>query len=623
VTEVPARQRRYVWAAALALLLALAAVGWTQWRQHRLLDSTVQYQNDYLQTSLAQLQIEYLRLHGALQKAAQAAAPDRDAVQLRYDIFVSRVDLLASGRVELIVPDAAEVQRVLAQIHAFIGQADRTLGPAAGAPLDSATARSLLMMMEPLDAPIHSLVVEATHSASALVGRHYETVRDQGRSGLVLTALLSATSVGFALLALALWRREGQRRRELETLAADLRVAQRKAEGASMAKSAFLANMSHELRTPFQGLLGMLQLLDSEALTTSQHRQLRVARESGGHLLDILNDVLDAARLEAGTLRLQEDPVSPQALAADVQALMTPPAQAKGLTLDTQVDPALPARVLLDGTRVRQVLFNLLSNAIKFTERGSVGMALRERDGRLCITVTDTGIGMDAATQSRLFQRFSQGDDSTSRRHGGAGLGLEISRSLAHLMGGDIEVQSTPGQGSRFELQLPLRAAAATALARPAGPAELPRMSPGALRSLRLLVAEDNEVNCEVLAAMITHLGHEAQFAHDGRAAVLALQHGDFDLVLMDLHMPELDGLAATRAIRALPGDKALLPIIALTADAYAETRVRCFDAGMSGFLSKPVTLDALAHALAGGAATPAREAPRPGQDAMAAAAAK
>jgi two-component system, sensor histidine kinase len=604
VTEVSSSQRRYVVAAALALLAALAAIGWTQWRQHRLLDSTVQYQDDYLQISLAQLQIEYLRLHGALQTAAQAAVPDRDAVQLRYDIFVSRVDLLSSPRVQRVVPNSAELQRVLAQIKAFISEADRCLGPAASAPFDNAAVRSMLAQMEPINAPIHSLVIEATHGASALVGKHYAMVRDQGRAALVLTVLLSVTSVGFALLALALWRRELQRRRELETLAADLRVAQHKAEGASMAKSAFLANMSHELRTPFQGLLGMLQLLDSEALTPSQHRQLRVARESGGHLLDILNDVLDAARLEAGTLRLHEDAVSPQALAADVQALMTPPARAKGLVLTTQVDPALPARVLLDGTRVRQVLFNLLSNAIKFTERGSVGMALGERDGRLCVTVTDSGIGMDAATQSRLFQRFSQGDDSTSRRHGGTGLGLEISRSLARLMGGDIEVQSTPGQGSRFELQLPLRPAPAHA----ANPAELPAAPPHALRPLRLLVAEDNAVNCEVLAAMIAHLGHEAQFAHDGRAAVLALQQGEFDLVLMDLHMPELDGLAATRAIRALPGDKAALPIIALTADAYAETRVRCFDAGMNGFLSKPVTLDALAHTVARCAAATARE---------------
>ncbi len=599
VTAVAAQQRRYVWAAALALLLALAAVGWTQWRQHRLLDSTVQYQNDYLQISLAQLQIEYLRLHGALQTAAQASVPDRDAVQLRYDIFVSRVDLFASGRIERIVTDAAEVQRVLAGVRAFIAQADRTLGPQADMPLDSAAARSLLALMTPLDAPIHALVVEATHSASALVGRHYETVRDQGRSGLILTALLSATSVGFALLALWLWRREGQRRRELETLAADLRVAQRSAEGASAAKSAFLANMSHELRTPFQGLLGMLQLLDNETLTAAQHRQLRVARESGGHLLDILNDVLDAARLEAGTLRLHEDAVSPHELAADVQALMSSPAADKGLALTTRVGPAVPLRLLLDGTRVRQVLFNLLSNAIKFTEHGGVSLNVHASDGRLCMTVTDSGIGMDAATQARLFQRFSQGDDSTSRRHGGAGLGLEISRSLARLMGGDIEVQSTPGQGSRFELQLPLRVATV-----PSAPG-LPAAPPHTLRPLRLLVAEDNAVNCEVLAAMIAHLGHEAQFAHDGRAAVSALQQGDFDLVLMDLHMPELDGLAATRAIRALPDvGKAQVPIIALTADAFAETRTRCLEAGMNGFLSKPVTLDALAHTLARSAST-------------------
>jgi signal transduction histidine kinase/CheY-like chemotaxis protein len=410
---------------------------------------------------------------------------------------------------------------------------------------------------------------------------------------LVLTVLLSATSVGFALLALALWRRELQRRHELESLAADLRDAQHKAEGASQAKSAFLANMSHELRTPFQGLLGMLQLLDAEDLTAAQHRQLRVARDSGGHLLDILNDLLDAARLEAGTLRLHEAPVALQALAGEVQALMTPPAADKGLRLTTQVDPALPTHLLLDGTRVRQVLFNLLSNAIKFTERGSVSLNIRADGGRLCMAVTDTGVGMDGATQSRLFQRFSQGDDSTSRRHGGTGLGLEISRNLARLMDGDIDVHSTPGQGSRFELRLPLRSAA-TAPASPAVPP--PAAAP---RSLRLLVAEDNEVNREVLAAMILHLGHVPHFANDGRIALKTVQEQDFDLVLMDLHMPELDGLAATRAIRALPSAKADVPIIALTADAFAETRASCFEAGMNGFLSKPVNLDDLAHTLA------------------------
>jgi signal transduction histidine kinase/CheY-like chemotaxis protein len=599
VSTQPKSPRGHIWAGALALLLALSAVAWTQWRQQHLLDTTVQYQNDFLQISLAQMQVEYLRLHSALQDAAHAAVPDRDAVQLRHDIFVSRVDLLGSERVQRIVPDKAEFARVLTSVQAFVRDADRTLGPQASAPFDATGARALLAHMQPLNAPIHALVIEASHSASALVSQHYRTVQETGRAGVLLTVLLSAMSVGFALLALALWRRELQRRRELEALAADLGVAQRKAEGASQAKSAFLANMSHELRTPFQGLLGMLQLLDTAALSAAQHRQLRVARESGGHLLDILNDVLDSARLESGTLRLHEDAVSPQELAADVHALMTPPAAARGLTLASRVDPALPSHLFLDGTRVRQVVFNLLSNAIKFTERGSVELDIRAQGQTLVLAVSDSGIGMDAATMARLFQRFSQGDDSTSRRYGGTGLGLEISRSLARLMGGDIAVRSTPGQGSRFELRLPLR----TAPASTGAPSHRVALPTSRARGLQLLVAEDNEVNREVLAAMLAHLGHTSDFVHDGRAALDAVRAGDFGAVLMDLHMPEMDGIAAARAIRALPGDKARVPIIALTADAFAETRARCLEAGMDDFLSKPVTLDALSQVLARAAA--------------------
>jgi two-component system, sensor histidine kinase len=598
--NAPSQRRHHLWVAALALLLALAlaAVAWTQWRQHRLLDSTVQYQSDNLQISLSQLQVESLRLRAALQEAASAAMPDRDNVQLRYDIFISRVDLLGSEKVQRMVPDPAEFDRVLAGVKAFVREGDRLLGPAANAPFDAAAARALLQRLQPLDAPIHALVLETSHSVSALVSQHYRTVREQGRSGLVLTVLLSATSVGFALLALALWRRELQRRRELENLAADLRAAQQRAESASQAKSAFLANMSHELRTPFQGLLGMLQLLDTAALSPTQRHQLKVARESGSHLLDILNDVLDSARLEAGTLRLLEEAVTPQSLATDVQALMTPPAAAKGLQLAMYVDPSLPAQLLLDGTRVRQVLFNLLSNAIKFTERGAVSVDFRAQGQTLVLAVSDSGIGMDEATMARLFQRFSQGDDSTSRRYGGTGLGLEISRSLARLMGGDIQVGSTPGQGSRFELRLPLRAAPPAPKPAPRPAAEAPAQAP-AVGGLRLLVAEDNEVNREVLAAMLAHLGHTPRFAHDGRSAVQAAQDEDFDAVLMDLHMPELDGIGATRAIRALPGSRAGLPIVALTADAFADTRARCLEAGMNDFLSKPVTLDALAQVLA------------------------
>jgi CheY-like chemotaxis protein len=262
--------------------------------------------------------------------------------------------------------------------------------------------------------------------------------------------------------------------------------------------------------------------------------------------------------------------------------------------LDIHVDPLLPAQLLLDGTRVRQVLFNLLSNAIKFTERGRVSLDIRADGDQLRLAVTDTGIGMDGATMARLFQRFTQGDETTSRRYGGTGLGLEISRSLARLMGGDIEARSTPGQGSCFEMWLPLRAAAA-----PTADASSAVKSAGDTRSLRLLVAEDNEVNRTVLAAMIEREGHDWHFAHDGRAAVQAAQAQEYDLVLMDLHMPEMDGIDATRAIRALPGDKAQVPIVALTADAFADTRARCLEAGMNDFLSKPVSVAELSRLLA------------------------
>jgi two-component system, sensor histidine kinase len=251
----------------------------------------------------------------------------------------------------------------------------------------------------------------------------------------------------------------------------------------------------------------------------------------------------------------------------------------------------IPAHVLLDATRVRQVLFNLLSNAIKFTAAGRIGLGLTRDGETLAFSVSDTGIGMDEATRARLFQRFSQGDESTSRRYGGTGLGLEISRELARLMGGDIEVQSQPQRGSRFTLRLPLTEAAP--------PAATESARAPAVTKLRLLVAEDNEVNREVLAAMISALGHEATFANDGQDALDAAREREFDLVLMDLHMPRMDGLDATRAIRALPGAAAGVPIVALTADAFDETRQRCSAAGMTGFLSKPVNLDELAQVLA------------------------
>ncbi|HVK31377.1 MAG TPA: ATP-binding protein [Burkholderiaceae bacterium] len=586
-------------AAALLLMLALAAVAWVQVRQHQLLGETVRYQDEYLQISLTQLQAEYLRLRNALHETIEREPPDSATLQMRYDIFVSRVDLLDAGRSARLVASMGAYGEVVNALQAFVTRTDRLLGPQAQRAPTTQALRDMEREMAALDAPIQALVLEASHGVATRVAERYDALRVHNLGAIALTVLLSLSSLGFALLALTQLRRLDQRRQALETLATELRGARAVAESASQAKTNFLANMSHELRTPFQGLLGMLQLFDNDRLDPAQRHQLRVARDSAQHLLAILNDVLDISRLEAGTLRLQSQPVDLKRMVADVRALMAAPAAQKNLSLQVQVDAAVPSQAAFDDTRVRQVLFNLLSNAIKFTERGGVVLDVIVRDKQLVFGVADTGIGMDERTLPRLFQRFSQGDESTSRRYGGTGLGLEISRSLARLMGGDITVQSTPGVGSRFELLLPVQEVASPReAAAGAAPASM-AVGAGALRRLRLLVAEDNEVNRTVLAAMIEREGHDWHFAHDGLAAVQAAQAQEYDLVLMDLHMPEMDGIDATRAIRALPGDKAQVPIVALTADAFADTRTRCLEAGMNDFLSKPVSVAELARLLA------------------------
>ncbi|BAI76098.1 two-component hybrid sensor and regulator (plasmid) [Azospirillum sp. B510] len=480
---------------------------------------------------------------------------------------------------------------------------DETLANAGNAPLDTDHA-----LLSAVDADERR---EMTLTDGRIVGWHNVPVRN---------------AAGAAIGKLWLCIDVTEPRRAAEQLF----QAKEKAEAASRSKTEFLATVSHELRTPMNGVLGNLTLLADASLPAEEKRLADVARRSAETLLRLLDDILDLSKLEARRIDLEEADCALPQLIDGVLELLRPSATDKGLDLSARLTPSVPEVIVTDPARLRQILFNLVGNAVKFTEDGHIAVRVRRLepgpdigadigvDGHpdsvlLEFEVEDTGIGIAPDSVPTLFDRFTQADSSITRRYGGTGLGLAICRDLCLLMGGGITVETAPGRGSVFRF---------TIIARPGDPSALRRVDPAhgtgvgeaarvaALPPLRVLAVDDIEVNRDIVRGILERAGHSVALAASGGEAVRLVRERDFDLVLMDIQMPGMDGLTATRRLRDLPDPKGRIPILALTAHASGSSRPECLSAGMNGFVTKPLRPTLLfaemAAALGGDAAAPA-----------------
>lgn len=580
-----AASQRFLAVVLCVLLLAFAGIGTIQYRQFQDLQRSTSQGEDNVMWNYFQLYNEALRFQNSLRHEPQAK------YQLRYDILVSRMDLILQSKDRSLLQQTAIYQQASMGIRHYIALADRWLGPEGAEPLGHAAHQQLHQQLALLLPLLHQLTLEVNQQATLFdVAR-----RDDVRQQIITTTLIAALQFSLLfILALLISRQmniSSKQHKLMQQLNEKLTRATREAEAGTRAKSSFLANMSHEIRTPMNGILGMLSLLADRDMAPRERDYLETARESANHLLGLLNDILDISKLEEGKIELQLTPHHLPQLLEDIRALLQSSCNEKGITLTLTIADDTPEWLMIDPLRVRQILFNLLSNAIKFTHQGAVNIhidstRLEQEHYSIRVAIQDTGIGMSKYQLQNLFQRFAQADVSITRQYGGSGLGLEISRNLARLMGGDISVASQEGKGSLFTYIWPAQATTPSIVCLPAKPADQERY--------RILLVDDNATNRKVIGAMLDSVGHQVTLAVQGAEALEKLADDDFDLVLMDVQMPIMDGLAATTHIRTSQHPWATIPIIALTADAMPESKQYYLSHGMNGYITKPINKETL-----------------------------